>query len=102
MIGSFHVGHHPLDFSGNKDKLIQMYTESGGARFVCANYIKHDIKCYMVTFWMTLFLNKWTNTIMDGGWVRPPAKTLPSLVNILWWNIVMDDWNLDEKSLGKW
>ena len=24
------------------------------------------------------------------------------LVNNLRWNIVMDDWNLDEKSLGEW
>ena len=23
-------------------------------------------------------------------------------VNNMWWKIVMDDWNLDEKSLGKW
>ena len=30
------------------------------------------------------------------------AKTLPSLVSNLWWNIVMDDWILNEKSLGKW
>jgi hypothetical protein len=27
------------------------------------------------------------------------AKTLPSLLNNLWWNIVMDDWNLDENHL---
>ena len=26
---------------------------------------------------------------------------LPSLVNNLWWNVVMDGWNFDEKSLGK-
>ena len=29
-------------------------------------------------------------------------KTLASLVSNLWWNAIMDDWNLDEKSLGKW
>ena len=34
---------------------------------------------------------------MDDGWVHPLAKTLPSLVNNLCWNIVVDDWNLDEK-----
>ena len=39
---------------------------------------------------------------MDDGCAHPLAKTLPSLVNNLWWNIVMDDWNLDEKSLDKW
>jgi hypothetical protein len=37
---------------------------------------------------------------MDDGWVHPLAKTLPSIVNNLWWNIVMDEWNLDEKSIG--
>ena len=55
----------------------------------------------MVTFQMTLLMNKWTNIVMDDGSVHPLAKTLPSLVSNLWWNIVMDDWNLDEKSLGK-
>ena len=50
----------------------------------------------MVTFQMILLKNKWTNI------VHPLPKTLPSLVNNLWWNVVMDDWNLDEKSLGKW
>ena len=42
-------------------------------------------------------MNKWTNIVMDGGCVQPLAKTLPSLVNNMWWNIVMDDWNLDKK-----
>ena len=41
-------------------------------------------------------LNKWTNIVMDDGWVHPLAITLASLVSNLWWNIVMDDWNLDE------
>ena len=50
---------------------------------------------------MTL-MNKWRITVMDDGWVRPLAKTLPSLVGNLWWNIFMDEWNLDEISLGKW
>ena len=36
---------------------------------------------------------------MDDGWVHALAKTLPSLVNNLWWKIVMDDSNLDEKPL---
>ena len=31
----------------------------------------------MLTFWMTLLMNKWTNSVMD-------------------------DWNLDENSLGTW
>jgi hypothetical protein len=52
----------------------------------------------MVTFQMTLLINKWTNIVMDDKWVHPLAKTLPSLVSNLWWNIVMDDRILD----GKW
>jgi hypothetical protein len=39
---------------------------------------------------------------MDDGWVHPLAETLASLVTNLWWNIVMDDWNLNEKPLVKW
>ena len=34
---------------------------------------------------------------MDDGGVHLLTETLPSLVNNLWWNIVMDDWNLDGK-----
>ena len=56
----------------------------------------------MVAFQMILVMNKWTNIVKDDGWVHPLAKTLPSLVNNLWWNIIMDDWDLDEKLLGKW
>ena len=33
---------------------------------------------------------------MGDGRVHPLAKTLRSLVSHLRWNIVMDDWNLDE------
>ena len=51
---------------------------------------------------MTLLMNKWENIVMDDGWVHPLAKTLPSIVSNLWWSIVMDNWHLDEKSLGKW
>ena len=67
------------------------------------DYTKYDIQCNMVfivtmaTFWMTLLRNKWTNTVMDDGWVHSLAKALPSFVSNLWWNIVMDAWNLDEK-----
>ena len=34
--------------------------------------------------------------MMDDG------QNLTFFVTNLWWNIVMDDWNVDEKSLGKW
>ena len=60
-----------------------------------ANYTRCDIlsmvfSVTMVTFRMTLHMNKWTNTIMDDGWVQPLAKTLPSLVNNLWWYLASD------------
>ena len=56
----------------------------------------------MVTFHMPLLMNKWTDIVLDDGGVHALAKSLPSLVGDLWQNVVMDDWNLDEKSLGKW
>ena len=56
----------------------------------------------MGTFLMTLLMNKWTNIIMDDGWVHPLAKTLPSLVNNVWWIVVIIDWDVDAISLGKW
>ena len=51
---------------------------------------------------MTLLMNKWTNIVMDDGWVHSMTKTMPSLVSNLWYNIVMGDWMLDENLLGKW
>ena len=57
----------------------------------------------MVIFWMTLLKNKWPNIVMNDGRVHPLAwKVLPSLINNLWWSIIMDDQDLDKKSLGKW
>ena len=44
------------------------------------NYTKYDIQCHialsvtMVTFWMTLLINKWTNSIMNDRWVHPLSK----------------------------
>ena len=67
-----------------------------------------DIECRMVfnvsivMIWMTLLMNKRTNIVKDDGWVHPLAKTLPSLVNNSWWNINLDDWKLDRKSLDEW
>ena len=55
----------------------------------------------MVTFRMTPIMNKFTDIVMHDGWFAPLPKTLTSLVKILWQNIVMDDWNLDEKSISK-
>jgi hypothetical protein len=51
---------------------------------------------------MTPSYEKFANNVMDDGWVHPLAKTIPSLVRNLWWIIVMDDWKLDAKVLGKW
>ena len=56
----------------------------------------------MVIFRMTFLMQKWIDIIMDDGLVNPLVKSLPSLVSNLWWNIVMDDRNLDENWLGKW
>ena len=96
-------------WSGPKQLAIgQSFGQCLGQPFLSGYYTKYDILCNMllyvtvVTFQMTLLMNKWTNIVMEDEWVHPLAKTLPSLVNNLWWNIVMDDWILDEKLLGKW
>ena len=65
-------------------------------------YTKYSIYVTMEAFRMTFPTNKWTNVAMNDGWVYPLVKIPPSLVSNLWWNIVMDSWNLDEKSLAKW
>ena len=50
---------------------------------VHTNYTTCDIECHMVlnptmvTFRMTLLIDKCTNILMDDGWVHPLAKTLP-------------------------
>ena len=44
---------------------------------------------------------KWTNIVIDDGWVLPLTKTLPSFVNKLSSNNAMKDWKPDEKSLDK-
>ena len=44
----------------------------------------------MITFeWLFLWLREQK---YGHGWVRPLAKPIPSVVNNLWWNCVMDDW----------
>jgi len=54
----------------------------------------------MVTFRMAFLMNNFTNIVMDDGWVHLLAKTLPSLIGNLWWNIIMDDY-LDGTELHK-
>ena len=46
-----------------------------------------------------MLMNKFTNIVQDYGWVHPLAKTLPSFLNNFWWNVVMDDWNVDANQL---
>ena len=43
----------------------------------------------MVTFWMTLFMNKWTNIVVDDGWNHVVTKILLSATcdEILSWMI---------------
>ena len=56
----------------------------------------------MVPFRMTLLENNWTNIVM-GWWLSSSIGQNPAFScqhNNLWWNVVMDDWDLDEKSLG--
>ena len=53
------------------------------------NYTNYDTQCHMVfnvsmvTSWMTLPINTFTNTIRDDGRVHPLAKILPFLVSNL-------------------
>ena len=85
-----------------KTRMLKFLVQDG------RKYTKYDIWCHMVSnvimvcFGMTLLMNKWTNIVMDDGWLHPLAKTQFAIVNNLWWIIVMDNWNLDETSLGKW
>ena len=53
------------------------------------SYTKFNVN--MVTFWMTLLMNKFTNIVMNDGWVHPLAKTYLLLSATCDENIVMDD-----------
>ena len=77
-------------------------------------YTNYDIWCPMafnvtaVTFEMTLSMNKFTNTFIPTYFqfigmpiVETKFGMICNLTN-LWRNIVMDDQNLDGKSLRKW
>ena len=64
------------------------------------NYTKYDHMVFyvtMVTFQMTLHMNKWTK-YCQGRWMSPSIGQNPTISN-LWWNIVTDDWYLDENNL---
>jgi hypothetical protein len=37
----------------------------------------------VLSFWMTLHMNKFTKIVVDDGWVHLLAKTIPSLVSNL-------------------
>ena len=60
--------------------------------------VAYGILCHYGNFVDDVSYEYWTNIVMDDGWVHPLTK--PFLVNNLWWNIVMDDWNLDEKPMS--
>ena len=55
----------------------------------------------VVTFGVTLLMNKWLNIVMNDGKSLSVGQN-PSLVSKLWWNIVTHDWHLDEKLRNEW
>ena len=59
--------------------------------------VLYGILCHYGNFLNDTFMNKWANIGMDDGWVHPLAKPLLPFVSNLWWNIIMDNWHLDEK-----
>ena len=66
------------------------------------NYTKFGILRHYKNFLDDVSYEWVMNIVMDDGRVHPLAKTLPSLVNNLWWNSIMRNGNLDEKTLGEW
>ena len=62
----------------------------------------------MVTFLATVSMNKLTNIVIPtySQFIQMPiTETKFGGIRILanlWWNILMVNWNLDEKPLGKW
>ena len=77
-------------------------------------YAKDDIQCHRpfyvttITFLVTLSMNKFTNTIIPTYFqfiqmlVTETKFGMICILTSLWWNIVMDDRDLDEKSVSKW
>ena len=55
-----------------------------------------------VTFFVTLSMNEITNTGIPTyfQFIQMPIieTDIIGILTIMWWNIVMDDWNLKEKS----
>ena len=66
------------------------------------NYTKFGILRHYKNFLDDVSYEWVMNIVMDDGRVHPLAKTLPSLVNNLWWYSIMRNGNLDEKTLGEW
>ena len=62
----------------------------------------------MVTFLMIVLMNNITRTILPTYLEYIQMSIIETkfgllcILTTLWWNIVMDNWNLDEKSLSKW
>ena len=65
-------------------------------------FISSSRRCEVLiqSFYIGWAIHKYESRLAQ--WVHPLAITLTSLVSSLWWNIVMDDCNLDDKPLGKW
>ena len=57
-------------------------------------------KVTMLTFWMTLRMNKWTNLVMDDGWAIGQNANFTCQQHMM--KYCHGYWYLDEKSLGKW
>ena len=78
-----------------------------------ACYTKYDIACHMalydttITFLVTISIKKFANIVIMTYFQSvqmPITETKFDIICILidlWWNIVMDDWDLDERSLRK-
>ena len=53
----------------------------------------------MAAFWMTLLMNKFTNIVMNDGWVHPLAKPPSSFCQQFVMKYCHDNWKFDENSL---
>ena len=88
-----------FSFSGIYGMYLKLIKENRKIR-TCNRWTWKHKDVTMVTFgWHFLWIDLQILSCMMDEFI-PLAKT--SHVNNLWWNIVMDDWDPDEKSLGKW
>ena len=72
---------------GNRRRHVVLRCQQTHIMGMCImkSYTKYVLQCHvvfyvtMITFHMTLLMNKWTNIVMDDGWVHPLAKPYPLL-----------------------